>query len=358
MKELAWMSAGVFAGLTAIAAGCSDSGSGDPAGDGDGDTGDGDTGDGDGDTGDGDGDTGDGDGDAGDGDGDASGDPLYGAFIVTLTAENESTNNPAFTSFQGNVRTAKLVESIEWEFVREEGECELLIPAFPFCDPACASGTVCVAGDVCVPEAQPVNIGPVNITGLVTEAGASELTVSPIGAKSNYLLGSSASLAYPPADEGAPVTLSAEVNGSPLSISTSGIAPLSVDLMDLPIGGPDDVEVLWGAPSASSESQMELLVDISHHGGAKGKIVCETADDGEHTIPASLVNDLIDLGVAGFPTLTYRRVARGVSSAPHEIELRIEQSAQISVVIDGLVSCTFDEDCPDEQVCQVDRSCG
>ena len=171
-------------------------------------------------------------------------------------------------------------------------------------------------------------------------------------------MGAGDSLSYPPAEDGALVTLTGEINGSPLSIQTSGISPISVDTADLPIGGEDDVVVLWSAPGGDSQSEMELLVDISHHGGVKGKVICTTADDGEHTIPASIIDDLIDLGVAGFPTLTYHRVARGTSAAPHEIEFRVEQNVQISVAIDGLVSCTFDEDCPDGEVCQVDRSCG
>lgn len=354
MKRTLWMGAGVFVGLTALALGCSDSADSDTnTGDGDGDTGDGDSGDGDNGNGDGDGDTGD-----GDGDNVVSGDPLYGAFIVLLTAENESTGNEAHASFQGNVRTAEIVGSIEWEFVRDEGECELLVPAFPFCDPECDSGMVCVAGDMCVPEPEPVNIGEITVSGLLTQAGAAEFTVSPIGAKSNYLPPASAAMEYPPAEDGAPVTLTGEINGSPLSIETSGISPMSVDTEAIPIGGEDDVVVTWEAPESGSQSEMELLVDISHHGGVKGKVVCTTADDGEHTIPASILNDLIDLGVAGFPTLTYRRVARGVSEAPHEIEFRVEQHVQISVTIDGLVSCTVDEDCPENEVCQVDRSCG
>jgi hypothetical protein len=366
MKRLAWMSASVLAGSITIAAGCSDSGGAAGDGDtGDGDVGDGDaagdgdTGDGDGDTSDGDGDTGDGDGNVGDGDGDAvaTGDPLYGAFVVLLTAANESTGNDAFASFQGNVRTATLVESIEWDFVREEGECQLLVPVFPFCDPACESGMVCVAGDMCIPEAQPVNIGPVNVSGLMTEEGASEFSISPVGSKSNYLPPASITLAYPPAEDGAAVTLSGEIEGAPLTIETSGIAPLSIDMEEVPIGGDEDAIVTWGAPGSDSQSEMELLVDISYHGGVKGKVICNTADDGEHAIPASILNDLIDLGVAGFPTITFHRVARGASSAPHEIEFRVEQNVQIPVAIDGLVSCTFPEDCPEGETCQVDRSC-
>src|SRR5690606_16424968 len=106
------------------------------------------------------------------------------------------------------------------------------------------------------------------------------------------------------------------------------------------------------------ESEMEIIVEISHHGGVKGEVRCVTEDDGEHTIPASILDDLIDLGVAGFPTITFRRFARGVSGEPHEIDFRVEQSVQIPVTIDGLVSCSADDDCPDGQTCQVNRSCG
>jgi hypothetical protein len=216
---------------------------------------------------------------------------------------------------------------------------------------------VCVAGDMCIPEAQPVNIGPVNVSGLMTEEGTSEFSISPLGSKSNYLPPASITLVYPPAEDGAAVTLSGEVEGSPLTIETSGISPLSIDLEEVPIGGDEDVVVTWNAPGSNSKSEMELLIDISHHGGVKGKVICNTADDGEHTIPAAILNDLIDLGVAGFPTITFHRMARGVSAAPHEIAFRVEQNVQIPVAIDGLVSCTFPEDCPEGESCQVDRSC-
>ena len=41
---------------------------------------------------------------------------------------------------------------------------------------------------------------------------------------------------------------------------------------------------------------MEVLLEISHHGGRKGQLVCRTDDNGSLMIPAELVTELINLG--------------------------------------------------------------
>lgn len=242
--------------------------------------------------------------------------------------------------------------------MREEGECALFVPVFPFCDPACDGGKVCVAGDECVPEPQPVSIGEVTFTGLDTEEGGEAFSISPIGAKFNYLAPASVSLDYPPAAEGAPITLSATVGGDSIEIQSSGISPLSVAADEVAIQSGSSTTVDWAAAGPEGQSEMEITLEISHHGGRKGEVVCTTADDGQHAIPESIISDLIELGYAGFPTVTFSRIARGISPTPHEISLIVTQNVQIPITIDGLVSCTTNDECPDGQTCQADRSCG
>ena len=63
------------------------------------------------------------------------------------------------------------------------------------------------------------------------------------------------------------------------------------------------IALAWTAPTMPGVARMEIKVDISHHGGAKGKIECDVADTGAVMIPSDLATKLIDLGVAGFPNL-------------------------------------------------------
>lgn len=288
-----------------------------------------------------------------------SGEGLHGSFIVTLQAENPETENPAFVSFQGALRDAPPIESVPWEFAQEDGDCQLFVPAIPFCDPACASGTVCVVGDTCAPEPQPASVGPLTIDGFDVAVGESPFSIEPIGSKFNYLLPASVELEYPPAAEGAVVSLDAPGAGTaPLHVESHGISFLEVHGEEVLIAPDTPVELSWEPPGSGAESSMEIVVEISHHGGRKGKIVCDADDSGETTISAELITELINLGYAGFPTVKFSRQAVGTSDPPHQVRFVIVEHVSLPIVIDGLVSCTTDDDCEEGETCQQDRSCG
>ena len=61
----------------------------------------------------------------------------------------------------------------------------------------------------------------------------------------------------------------------------------------------------WKVPNNSGHSKVSVYIDISHHGGVKGVIRCETSDDGEMDVPASLLKKLKALGVFGFPKIVF-----------------------------------------------------
>jgi hypothetical protein len=106
-------------------------------------------------------------------------------------------------------------------------------------------------------------------------------------------------------------------------------------------------------------SEIQIRLDISHHGGSKGKIECDVEDSGAFTLPAALVTELIALGVAGFPSFVIER--RAIESAQLEhgrVALRIYEYAERFVTIPGLVSCTASEQCPMGQACRDDKTCG
>jgi hypothetical protein len=87
-------------------------------------------------------------------------------------------------------------------------------------------------------------------------------------------------------------------------------------------------------------------------------IECDTEDTGSLEISAALVTKLLDLGVAGFPTVIVTREAVGsVTIAPGRVDLIVSSVVEHAVQVSGLTSCSADTDCPSGQTCQSDLTC-
>jgi len=165
-------------------------------------------------------------------------------------------------------------------------------------------------------------------------------------------------LAYPPFAEGDAVTVTAAGEYLPaFTLSSKGIAPLALGPGELALKSGQALALTWtkGAVSAAS---IHVKLDISHHGGSKGQIECDTSDSGTLTVSSALVSKLLSLGVAGFPTVIVTRRAVGSTVIPAgRVELEISSSVEQAVTIDGLASCTDTADCPNGQTCQSDLTC-
>jgi hypothetical protein len=277
---------------------------------------------------------------------------LFGAFLVNFEAAVPASEDraavPAFASVLGRLADAAEPESVTWELEDEQAGCQLLIPRVPFCDPACGGGAVCVADDVCAPFPSVQNVGTVRMSGL----GPTELSMTYVAG--NY---QSATLPYPPCAEGHVVRLNADGGThAALTLEARCIAPLT-------FSGPVVVErgrgldLRWSMPGEPELARIQVKLDISHHGGTKGKIECDVADLGALHVPATLVDALVQLGVAGFPTISVTRVARSATPEPRQVRLLISENVEQPVEIPGLVSCLEDEDCASGQTCQSDRRC-
>lgn len=114
------------------------------------------------------------------------------------------------------------------------------------------------------------------------------------------------------------------------------------------------LELAWTAPAAPTE-RVAVRLDISHHGGTRGKIECDTADDGSLTIASTLLTRLAPLGVAGYPTIAATRVARGRDADPRGRRRMLNVSSEVEtpVEIPNLRSCTSNADC-DGGTCRAD----
>jgi hypothetical protein len=294
------------------------------------------------------------------GDGDGLRDAV-GTFSIELIAPAD--DDPGITAIFGRVYAAMPASTLQWTLADEAGDCQLYEPLVPFCDPSCGSGTICLPDGTCAAPPASLDVGTVSFGGLGTGDGEATIELEPLPPTNTYQPRSTSELAFPPFEEGDTITVRA--SGGDLTafeLSAGGIAPLEV-LSPSPIQfDPEAATVVsWTAPERDASSQVIITVDISHHGGRKGELVCTTDDDGEHELPAELVQGLIELGVAGFPTVTITRESKNDPSAEAPgLTLRVFSEVDRNLEIPGVVSCeeTGQQDvCPEGQTCQANKIC-
>ncbi len=295
---------------------------------------------------------------AGNGSADAAmGDPnlLVGTFQVRLTGPTAAT--PGTTSVVGKIYDGASLSEIVWEDASKDGDCKLLTPRVPFCSTPCGGGAACVENDTCKPYPIAHSAGLANMTGLEVAGDGLTFTMAPV--VNNYQPPAGVTLVYPPFKEGDEVSVSTSGDYyRAFSIKATAIAPLQLTSSDIPLAANLPVKLTWTPPATADASRIRVKLDISHHGGTRGKIECDTADDGSLEVSAGLVSKLLALGVAGFPTVIVTREAKGsVTIAPGRVDLLVSSDVERAVSIAGLTSCTEDTQCATGQTCQSDLSC-
>lgn len=289
-----------------------------------------------------------------------------GTFQVELVSAVEATNDTpardAFVSVLGRVYEHPVPSLVVWEQSDETSGCQLFVPRVPFCNPACASGEACVDDQICKAFPESYDLGAVTIEGIATETGAT-LSMDPLPPSNTYQPLASAGIAYPPFGAGDPVSLRTEGGAlDAFSIESTGIEELVLTepAGDLPFASGEPATLAW-EPSNNAQSRVEVIIDISHHGGQKGEIRCSVPDNGSLTIPEKLVTGLIDLGFSGFPSAQISRVAVGsTTTSAGNVELKVMHTVTRFIEIPGLVSCEetgSTEGCPDGETCQDDLKC-
>ncbi len=279
-------------------------------------------------------------------------DAVVGAVEVQLIA-------PSHSFVFGKVSDKPAVPTTLWEEADSEGGCQLLKPRVPFCDDGCGSDA-CVEDNTCEPFELALNAGTLTVSGLRDKEGASTpFSIEPqLG---NYTTPGEVKLPYPPFDEGDIVSVTAS-GGEVSAFKLTGTAIASLKLSSegaLPLVDGEPLLLEWTPKGAKGDSHILVSLDISHHGGTKGKIVCETADDGSFAIPAKLVSALKALGTAGFPSIVItRRSLSSVLTSAGRVELKIYENQEREIAIDGLISCSNINDCPEGQACRDDLTCG
>ncbi|HEY3255756.1 MAG TPA: hypothetical protein VGJ91_17480 [Polyangiaceae bacterium] len=276
---------------------------------------------------------------------------LVGSFQVKLSAASDL--GDATTNIVGKVYDGAIPAATIWEKPQVDGACTLTTPRIPFCNTPCSGGGVCVEDDTCMAYPAAHGVGTVTVSGVKTADGQSSFTMMPIA--NNYQ--PTVSLLYPPFAEGDSITVAAAGDFFPaFNLASQGIAPLVLTSTQLALKSGQALDLAWS--KAASDSTVHVHLDISHHGGSKGQIECDTDDSGSLRISAALVSKLLALGVAGYPTVIVTRQAIGATKiSAGRVELVVSSAVEQGVSIDGLTSCTKDADCASGQTCQSDQSC-
>ncbi|HEX2673919.1 MAG TPA: hypothetical protein VHM25_23745 [Polyangiaceae bacterium] len=286
----------------------------------------------------------------------ASGDPdkLVGSFQVKLTPASDL--GAASTSVVGKIYDGITPPTTIWEHPQVDGDCTLTTPRVPFCSTPCGGGAACVENDTCLAYPAAHSAGAITMTGLTATSGSALIDLMLVS--NTYQAPPSVPLAYPPFAEGDAISLTAKGDYFPaFKLNAKGIAPLALASGELALKSGQPLAVNWTKGNESS-AKIHVKLDISHHGGSKGQIECDTDDSGSLSIGAALITKLLSLGVAGFPTVIVTRHTIGSTViAPGRVELELSSTVEQGVTIEGLKSCTDKADCPDGQECQNDLTC-
>jgi hypothetical protein len=268
---------------------------------------------------------------------------LYGSFTFEIVEETGETG--AFTRFSGAVFDGVYPPSFPLTLDATDGDCELWVPTNASCPGGC-SGGVCTAAGVCTPFPKEVSAGPVTVEGI----SSGEFTVTPVTTK--FVYQATSALPNPPCAEGATVS----VSGAGFGVEAKCIAPLVLtSAVPIPVMSGSPVELAW-EPADEPSARIEVKLDIAHHGGRKGEIQCDVADTGSLSIPAALVTKLVNLGLAGFPTIGLKRIVRATS--PEQAGIAMVMAAPLERAVDtGVTSCLESTDCADGQTCTDAKIC-
>jgi hypothetical protein len=261
------------------------------------------------------------------------------------------------TTVQGKVKNGPDANNLVWDSEQTSGDCALLVPRIPFCETPCPNSEICVEENTCRGTSSAIDVGTVTVTG-VLHAGAGEaVTLKSI--LKNYQTPATVTWDFPGVTPGASVALSASGGDvAAFEINALGVSPLVVTSPPPELGGDTPIDLTWEPEVSGIETSIHVVVDISHHGGTRGLIECDTADDGALTIEGPLVKALSDKGTSGFPNILLSRSSIGSArTALGTVRLKVDALLQQEVTIEGQVSCNKDTDCADGTTCATDRVC-
>jgi hypothetical protein len=260
-----------------------------------------------------------------------------GAFIISLES--------GFTAVSGKIASA-VNPMLVPQLLQDAGTCRLVARRNLFCDPMCAAGTVCGDGGKCLPEPLPRDAGAVSIAGLSAPV---MMTPSPQTRQYSYN-----KLPHPGFTPGAEIQLRASGAEVPaFFLRGQGITPLDFTTTGTVLEHGKDLVLQWTAGPAGP-ARIALDLQIDQHGKTAATLSCEVADTGTTTIPAALIDQLVTLGAAGFPTIRVtRRTVDAAMLSGGCVELQVTSTVERTIKVSGHDPCRTDADCPAGKTCAI-----
>jgi hypothetical protein len=197
---------------------------------------------------------------------DKSGNPVtgsktaHGVFRIALLEEL-----PPFweksLEVSARLHDAPSPDPVDWRVHAVSGDCHVLTPSAPFCDPGCGSTGVCAPGGMCVPFPTPLNVGRVTVTGIEMGTGDKSFSLDPV---QDAYQRSGALSTYPPYAEGATLTVTAAGSADVAPFTVSGRGPHIPKLLNDSIvldGSP--FLLRWAPPGPEAGSSRSVITAAS-----------------------------------------------------------------------------------------------
>ena len=264
----------------------------------------------------------------------------FGGFVVQSAGDN--------TGVQGAVADGVVPITI-FEEIGAEGDCQLLRQNNPFCEPACDVDETCDFDGTCIDYPRNQDLGIVTIRGLVQS-----VEMEAVFPGNTYY---DTSLPDPPYVPGELVALDMpEGTYGPATLYGVGLAPHATSDAEWVIDPGSDLAISWDAPTGDVvRSEIAMSINIDQHGASPGTLVCTFEDTGSATVPAGILQQLIDAGVTGFPTGALdRRTADHADIDGGCMDLVVTAPLTVPVDVVGYTPCVSDADCPDGETCNIE----
>jgi hypothetical protein len=231
--------------------------------------------------------------------------------------------------------------------VSEAGPCRLLERRNLVCTPACVGSATCGEDGVCIPYPRQISVGNVTISGLTQPT-----SLSPQNPGNGYFAPGADN---PPFAVGSEITLTAAGDsGRPgFELKGFGSPPLGTKPSWLIERG-KGLNVLWQNGDSGARTRVTVELSVDQHGLSPLTLACEFEDTGTASVPATMIDGLLDSGVSGFPNgRIFRRTADRVLLDHGCVDLLVGSPLAADVSVAGVVPCRKAEDCPTGQTCNV-----
>ena len=215
------------------------------------------------------------------------------------------------------------------EELETNGDCVLWRQVNPFCDPPCEAGSACDFDGSCIPYPANQSVGTVTVSGLVQEV---EMEPNPVKSYQDT------SLPNPPFESGSAVLLTA--GGDELEsfrLDGFGVGTLKVDSSEWIIVEGEPLEIAW-TPEDDGPGRILATLNIDQHGNSPVTMHCDLPDTGSATIPAALLELLIDYGLSGAASGNlFRRTVDSVDISAGCVELLVTSHVSTNLSVEGFV---------------------